>query len=453
MKPFPRPSAWQNVAKVIHPQLPLNQRQSQQLLELLRVAFQRKLDRAYPPLDKRTKSPVSAVGGRHTELDHEVKRPSISQGVSGSPLPSLATSRIVDDILSNALFSTKPNPSSFIFGEASTGMGADLPRTITLSDLDQVKRWFRGCLASGSVEVTTINKYLKIIHDALGMFYGTQKTHRLQEIGAGKDIMQWLGSSDHVLASFSMHGSGYVNLVKSLTAEGRLEDVQKILLLNFNGREPSSFDRCRTVLKTWYQSSYEYGFALEQRLQDYLSFLKALNSRVQLSDSLAPLKAGLSRILQPSATSFAIAVTAGKETVSEDLYNSFFRTVPLWKSPYSIGSALLSMYHPTQPDASQALLMTQRIEKDKIREWPNSVQRRLLKLCLDASTSLLAESRVDDGSKVLSFAKHHFAQWLDLEHDTESSHHTVASATAGHEARMAKSRQQQEFIYANFAMG
>ncbi|KAI0141496.1 hypothetical protein BJ166DRAFT_104921 [Pestalotiopsis sp. NC0098] len=313
----------------IHQPLPLNKRESQQLLNSITSSFRKNLDKEHP-----WQSQDSAEKAMSAALVKS--RPSSETAQKHRP-----TDRHLDSILSNPLFAQR---------SAAT--------TATTTALQQHHDIFDSASSKGMMTVRRAAGYLASIHRELQV-PTLDAPSAVAASGAGLRVVQWLRSSGAENSlEFLSDQMLMPLLVRFMFVEG-LEEVAwtwlsrlgaQLHTLPKDGQTQQSLVCLLQVIRLA-QAYKDHALASSKASLDasYSTFLRA-NQTLPAQDPAA-LK-GLQRYWH--SLSWSSTVHASHyQTPSAPLFDMFTDIGRPWKKPMDI--AHLELHHPTNPDHSSAV--------------------------------------------------------------------------------------------------
>jgi hypothetical protein len=413
------------LASRIHPQLPLSQRESQQLLNLLTTSFRAHLDREHPiaapeaSVKQRTASKQTANPG------HRNAPPSHAESSH-----SIATKHI-DSILTNPLFAVVPQPRR----------GSDAAKTDAKDVLRDPLSWFLGQIAIGAADVKTATACLEML-ERNEQAAGLRPSHQgINPRRPAFQIAEWLRTSGlETSREFIDSQSAFLDpLVRSLYREGEESSIWR-----WFSRSPE-------------QRIKETGLKRSHITEFRVRLLKAIvESKLNGTHDAGPaINAFLTaRHLQKSETGtvtgklfgrsgfhiLGIILSHPQSDLSIETYNLFLRSTKYWARRSALVQAILWLHHPSRPDFRQGIAYLRDPERDSIEDAVVSTQMRQLSvhLCLEVARQALAQEKYQDAMFALEFARKHFPDLVGNTTDLNT------------EADTTDSRRQQEDL--NLAM-
>ena len=387
---------------LVHPPLPLNPRQSTQLLNLLITSFRQTLDKEHGlrtgPEGEAAAESVARHNGKARQRRH-----------STSDLSRRPTDQHIHSILTNPLFSVPPATQ-----EPSTA-GRD-PMEV-----------FDQAVAKGMMDVRS----------ALGCLQETKRQIRrsaipnvkegMRDSGAGLKVLKWLVSSGTANDNDFLRDWKFSKIfMEFIAAEGLQEAAWKWIERAFEGslrlsklsgaERPASNRDLSSPL--WYlvhaeiqgPVSLDAAYACLARAAEYLHGSSAEKSSTR-------------ELLGPAAKLIFDETTSSHfhPAPSESAFNSFIRLAPvllLRRADYVLAS--LGLLHPTQPSADPALaylkILDARQASSSVGEYlriPRYVAQDI-QLGLDSAGFLLHRKRFNDAEWIMQHLQTRYPKQLGL---------------------------------------
>ena len=379
------------LAKKLHPQLPLTPRESQQLLNLLTSSFRSHLDAAHPV--------------HTTEKSHQsVVRKTVDGGdkdyVSFHARSSSAlASQHIDAVLSNPLFAVKP-----------TRRGAASAASELLQD---PVAWFVNEIAAGNATLAKASMCLEMLDRRTA----AQTAHPNEGKPPGAIIGDWLYFSG--LDS----SKEFVEMCIAKTQTKRRSNnfiARLVPLLMADGKT--------SLLWRWFERSWIYTVGPDKELSFRRQLLKHMTQfevsrdlyrglvlfRTACDTSIEKHDVKYYERLKPAGQYLVQAIMARPtDTVNQNLYDSFRRSVPHWTSTHSRWAeavdAMLCLHHPAAVSALPGLQFIQDpAGAATFATASPAVRRFIVQLSLGVARQLLNEESYGDAQVVMAFAKQHF---------------------------------------------
>lgn len=390
----------------IHPPLPLNPRESKQLLNLLTTSFRQQLDREYGAFR-------SEVGGSGKALSCSApsnptlgKRRRHSQSRSESRLPA---DRHLHSILTNPLFSHVPGNS---------GICTHSPR-------DPMDIFDEAC-AKGFMKVEYALACLRAKKNTIVQSSVLSLREAMKESGAGSKVLRWLTSSgvaDNV--TFLQDEVFSEILVDFLVAEGLQVAVwiwmDKLMATlpttNMRQAVDPTVKSAANLLNVLVKAEASGYVSLDLA---YTSFMKAKYLLDKMQYPLRPVLAKAGLFLSRESTFKSSLHLAS----SPMIYNDFLDIIPAFTARRELHFSHLLLHHPANPNTDPALRFLQKVKADVSisaeipsqgssgrKTYPDS---RIISLGLDTAKLLLQKEENVDARWVMSFLQETYAKQLGL---------------------------------------
>lgn len=373
----------------IHQPLPLNKRESQQLLNSITSSFRKNLDKEHP-----WQAPDSTDLGARISANHTPQAP------RESPAKHRPTDRHLGSILSNPLFAQP----SITDGQ-------------TPSELQQHHDVFESAVSKGLMTVRRAAGYLAMVSKQVQLSSLEQPT-AMASSGAGLRVVQWLRASG-TENSLEFLSDRYLMpiLVRFMFFEG-LEEVAwtwlsrlgaQLHALPKDGQTQQSI-ACLLHVIHLAQSNKVHGLgpSLSSLDPSYSAFLRA-NQTLGTEDAAA------TKSLQRywSSLSWSSTVLASQhQAPSAPLYEMFTDVGRPWKKHLDI--AHLELHHPSSPDHSSAVKY---LHDARVQDAANTLKRhekyveRMVSLGTDTVSRLQEVGDQREASWVSEFMAKTFFAW------------------------------------------
>ena len=402
-----KPILLKNLISKIHPQLPLNARESDQLLNVLKTSFRKQLDVVHPTEEQRAVKANSSV-------------------TSKACSSHLSTTRHLDDILSNPLFSIRPK-GTFGSSVTSSNVRAAVRDRMTLEELTTE---FKDRLASGSVTQGLAAKYLKDVFRTALLLNPQDIKKSIATVGSGRLVLKWLQSTG---LSYSPQVIQDMQFISSLTAHLVLEDrhieLKEWLLPSLSIPEEMERSWKRHVIMTYVNTSIaqkDHPDIVVDRYCDLLSsFQKSFSTSPRNKISL----------FSSAGHRLSFYLTSTDRNVSARAYDRFRNAQLPHVGQQSILKALLPLHAPGAADVSIAMKHLRNYASGKW-QLPETgpdhngvkLRRSLSLMCLDTANILIDKKQYKDASWVISYARHEFAAELGIQVGESSAVSYVSSS-------------------------
>ncbi|KAJ9649530.1 hypothetical protein H2199_000306 [Coniosporium tulheliwenetii] len=385
--------AFKALASKIHPQLPLNARESQQLLGLLTTSFRQHLDREYPASQLRDNQAAVQDGRGQpiTPSDANAHRSSHS-----------TANHHLESILTNPMFTTKPKRRSGSSPRAESAHTHTMRLRHVISDPLQ---WFEEKVAGGTANIVGATLCLESL-----------RAPAYRDLNAGTRVLVLLKSVGlHKSEAFYKHQPFLQALAFVLVADG-----QQRLLWSILNVDPAN------ILETTLLDHQDVA-----RWKAYLlkHFVRAELSHPQGQDHAVALILAASSSGNFSGREVNLAVKVfTKHTYSYPFagsvkdFDALLDLAKQWSAELNnLTYARLALRHPQQPSPQPGLEYLQKIHlsPEAVREMQKTRRQSLIQLSLDVARLLLAQGRFEDGAWVLEFAQNNFSEELDLSSETQ----------------------------------
>ncbi|KAH8808185.1 hypothetical protein F5884DRAFT_359737 [Xylogone sp. PMI_703] len=377
----------------IHPPLPLNPRESQQLLNLITTSFRHHLDEEHGKIPK-------AWGDRsHSGKEHARPRRRSFSDAEGRP-----TDRLMHSILTNPLFAYTKDKGTMT-GSARDPM--EIFDEAVAKGLMNIQ-WAHTCLVAKKREIT--GSPALSIHEAM------------RESGAGLKVVKWLmasGTANDI--TFMEKNESFTELLMEYMVVEKLQDVAWVWVkkalarasqlpeLTSENRHDAERVKLRreicTPLLMLVKAEARTALSLDNAYKCIASASQHLAgmTTTQMRAALSP--AGLflthQTLLEPSRHQAAFPET----------FDSFLSLIPAFASDVPYYSARLHLRHPVNPRADLAL----RILKSKQKSSFQDENTKIIRLGVDTARFLLGHDQYDDARWVMNYLSTKFPKELGIE--------------------------------------
>jgi len=377
--------------KIHHP-LPLNPRESQQLLNLLKASFRNQLDREYGTPFK-----------QHGEEAFEPRREKARQYSAPSNTTSRPTDRHLYSILNNPLFSHIPKGCEGLGTRRAARDPMDIFKDGVAQGLMKIE-YARACLEG---------KLQQIISSPV---FSLQEG--MKESGAGLEVLRWLVSSGAMHEAAFLEDLRFTKLLTDfLVAEGHQEVVwawvQKSLdkLSRLRGPviKPEIMDshgiplfyllKQEILVKPTLDSAYDY----------FSQAAKYVHSRCGVKHMIkcALVRSGMLLAFESRHDGMR------RQSPSPEKFDTFVRLLPLFTNKH-YHEIHLRLHHPTKPDVAFALKYLESFVSQGTSALAKPQQTALIEICLDTATYLLAHRRQEEARWVLEFIQTEFSDQIPM---------------------------------------
>ncbi|ROV95234.1 hypothetical protein VMCG_08572 [Cytospora schulzeri] len=316
----------------IHQPLPLNRRESQQLLKTLTTSFRKNLDKEHGYWSSKDTTSVASLKAASTT-------PTITPSVHDSH-HHRPTDRHVRAILSNPLFSY----------DRATQLG---PRVASERDPMDV---FDEAVAKGLMTVRRAAGVLKAKRQAITQSSSVSVNETMATSGTALRVLQWLRSSGHERDLSFVNCTPLIVYLTNFMVEEGLEEISWVWLERLmNGEGPDFRDRkgpspaayildALVRAKVPHGDSLDGGYACMVRARDM--FHKSSSFETDAISAWRALSwwstVSAWQRSQPSGALF-------------DAFSSMGRRLQKFKKSIQVDRAHLELHHPTDPDARLAI--------------------------------------------------------------------------------------------------
>lgn len=382
----------------LHAPLPLNPRESKQLLNLLTTSFRQKLDKEHGFRTESDIEPSTDKAPKHNGNARQRRR-------SHSDADFRPTDRHMRSVLTNPLFSYVPNAHESkadrdpmdVFDEAvAKGM--------------MNTHYARTCLNAKKREI--------IQSPVLSVREG------MRDSGAGLKVLRWLLSSGTANDNEFLKDGQFAEIfMQYVVAEGLQEAAWKWIKRAFDdyprfselwGPERAAARRAM-VRPLMYlvraeasgPVSLDAAYMCISRAAGYLKGLSAL----QMRQLLGPPGWFLSHETIMSHSDHLPA--------SELAFDSFLALIPVMSREVEYHFAHLQLLHPSRPSASLALEFLRKLDTPRDGVTPlnrasSTYEHSIIQLSLDTAKFLLENERFDDAQWVMEYLRTHYPRRLGL---------------------------------------
>ncbi|KAK8120773.1 hypothetical protein PG999_004893 [Apiospora kogelbergensis] len=419
----------------IHQPLPLNQRESQQLLNSITSSFRKHLDQEHPWQSSSSSQeaavpPSAPISKRLEKAVLSNKEPSFSSSSSSQQIHSKQrpTDYHLDNILSNPLFA-KPqsagpsNQQMSLHSEPLPGdVQADIQKQFYIFDSASSRGMLTTKIAAGFLASIS-----RIIHSQSVL--ALEKRMRLGDTGAGLKVVQWLRSSglDHNL-EFLNDPILIKHLAPFLYAEG-LEEVIWTWLSRLGARvvatpEDKETQQAITNLIPYIIKLDESKLGLTRALDDsYSAFLR-------MHQTLEPKNRHMERVVKNSWARLSWKSTvdaAQRPRPSVPLFEMFTDIGRPWGKQLDI--AHLELHHPSSPDHASAVKYLHddgkiaSVAKQVNLAKSDRLSRRMVSLGTDTVQRLNQVGQREEASWVSELMSRTFFAWNSVLRQEERDAH------------------------------
>jgi hypothetical protein len=403
----------------IHQPLPLNPRESQQLLNILTTSFRQHLDREHPPFRSDNASWATRLS---VEDKIHTQSSTVPRRRRNSDHTAHPTDQHMHSLLTNPLFSMSP------------GVKGGKKITDPMNIFDQAVA--KGMMSISYAYTCLVGVKRKIIQSPV-----LEVRDGMQESGAGLKVLKWLRSSGTANDNeFLKHKAFGELLMQFLVAEGlqeatwtwikrALEGRPDIDKLKGSSRLEARQDAIRPLMLLLRAEAMEPNVSLDNAyicLSRAAGYFKS-SSIVEMRPFLGP--PGLFLVHQ------TIFGTHGPS--SESSFESFLGLVPLISKDSDFFSAHLNILHPTKPTPDFALnYLSKHMEPtpeslrkiDGIAEARQSRSR--IQFCLDTAKLCLETNRFGEAHWVMDLLRTNYPRQLGVKEENKQFEQARAEASS-----------------------
>ncbi|MCJ1480683.1 Saccharopine dehydrogenase [Schaereria dolodes] len=362
----------------IHPPFPLNPRDSQKLLSLIKSSFRQQLDREHP-------SPAT------TEIH--------------------ATDNHFHSILTNPLFkaATQKRRSSTVSQRNEHGTSILSLQSLVNRPLEH----FSEQVSLGTASLETASHCLDAQLKNIAASPHGEPGDLLKSSQAAAIVLNWLWSSGIERSTRFLADRGFVNaLIPFLVMEGREEVALEWLKRLQHEMTEIESPRARTMLQIASMQAHILLQMVLAKTRYEETPAGAVQIFVQVSNLLRSssptVRSCCRKILGPAAKSLSCTLTQIDANIRPIVFTSFIRQIELWSSKGSYYHALLWLRCPTCPEGLTALKYIKGIDPQKLENYSVRGRRHLIQLCLDTAQVLLTQHREVDVAWLLGFLQENF---------------------------------------------
>ena len=400
----------------IHQPLPLNPRESQKLLSLLKASFRQQLDREHP---------VTSSGQAHDAHHH------------------------LHSILTNPLFNMHSRKRrSSLRGRGDGHLFVRRPM-----------EYFKEQVAAGTATLDIAKQYLQVQYKSAVASSDLEVTNSLRCSAAGSTVLSWLWSSGLEGSNAFLLDSTFVAAIMPfLVAEGHQTIAWRWLRrlqTNFESKQAEAAsdvaDSRRStanVLLQLVKSELKYGAGLNAAMKCFL----CLTGDEAFAGPLRTDSWAQSKVTYGPAGKYLIHVLVHRsaDTVPDvGLYDDFVQRVGAWTPPTANYIPLLLVHHPIRPDWAPALHRLRSLSPEMLLAATLKKRRRTVQLCLDTAGLLLSQGRQVDAIWVMELAQKIFPEKFDVEQSAESTSLTVSTEETSQHSDEASNLQLLEALAAH----
>ncbi|KAK8879103.1 hypothetical protein PGQ11_000397 [Apiospora arundinis] len=425
----------------IHQPLPLNQRESQQLLNSITSSFRKHLDQEHPWQSSSSSSSQGvATAPPSAPISKRLEKAVLSNKESSSTSSSSSHQQLhskqrptdyhLDNILSNPLFA-KPQRTGASGGGQQISLHSEPLPTDVQADIQKELYIFDSASSRGMLTTKIAAGFLasisRIIHSQSVL--ALEKRVRLGDTGAGLKVVQWLRSSGHDHNLEFLHNPILIkHLAPFLYAEG-LEEVIWTWLSRLGARIVASPEDKETQQAISHLIPYiikldESKLGLTRALDDsYSAFLR-------MHQTLESKNRHMERVVKNSWARLSWTSTvdaAQRPRPSVPLFEMFTDIGRPWGKQLDI--AHLELHHPSSPDHTSAVEYLHddgkiaSVAKQVNQAKSDRLSRRMVSLGTDTVQRLNQVGQREEASWVSELMSRTFFAWNSVLRQEERNAH------------------------------
>ena len=423
MKISPLPGLWSSASK-IHQPLPLNPRESQKLLSVLKASFRKQLDQEHP---------VTSSGSPHDVHHH------------------------LHSVLTNPLFNVNTRRRRL---SSKSRMDGNCGRLQDAQRFDQRPMdHFKEQVATGTATLDTATQYLQAQYIDAVASSDPKAANSLRSSANGSIVLSWLWSSGLEGSNTFLFDHKFVAAIMPfIVAEGHQTIAwrwYRRLQTAFDVKQAKAasdlIDLARStanVLLQLVKSELHHGGGLDAGMKCLLRCTEdgafaspvSTESYVQSSKTCWPATRYLAQAL----------VHRSPGTVPDvALYNDIVQRIGTWAPSCSNVKALLLLHHPVKPDWAPALHCLRSLSPKILLTARPRLRRWTLQLCLDSAGLLLSQGRQVDAVRVMELAQKSFPGNFIVEECAKSTSSTVPREETSQQSDEASNLQLLEALAAH----
>ena len=361
---------WRYLVSKIHPQLPLNPRESEKLLSLLKISFRQQLDREHP---------VALSASRYATDNH------------------------LQSILKSPLFEAEPKKRRS--SSLDQRHGSQLGRVQEL--LERPMEYFRNQVIVGTANLETAKVCLTAQYEKLSSGPASKTMNKFSDTGS--IVLSWLWSSGLAESKSFLQDKRFFDLIAPfLVIEGHGDLIWRWLVQlqpAIDRASPRNIStRRRYMFYKMIESEAKYGAGVTFSVDTFMQ----KSNEVRLSPrALNYISEGL---FDQAGTYLCmeLARASGSNTIAADMYDRFLQTVASWSPRPLYHRGLMELYHLQNPITTSAI--------HYLKQWMpvQSDRRGTVRLGLKAAEVLLHKEAQTDALWVIDFLKTNFAKELGI---------------------------------------
>lgn len=364
----PSNHCWRYLVSKIHPQLPLNPRDSQKLLGLLQTSFSEQLDREHP---------VAMSERRNATDDH------------------------LQSILQSPLFEVGPEKRRLSHPDRRNSN----PRGQVWEFLERPMEYFKERIVAGTADLDVAILCLTVQHKKLLASSNASKTS-IKPSDTGTIILSWLWSSGLTESiSVRKHHEFIKLLTPFLVIEGHGNQIWRWLM-----QPEPSFDSTSPVRPYILWQRHALFMMIKSEVKHGDGWISSSNmfmqilGKVRSTEQIEYVHRGL---FGKAGSYLCFKLIQAPNEIKVEEYDKFYQAVASWSNQPFFHHGFLELYHPQEPIATSAL--------HYLREWTpgKEYRRRTVQLALKAAEVLMSKDLREDAWWIMDFLKSEFGKDLD----------------------------------------
>ncbi|PMD48749.1 hypothetical protein L207DRAFT_16284 [Hyaloscypha variabilis F] len=394
----------------IHQPLPLNPRESQQLLNILTTSFRQHLDREHPPWKTNTvavSSPQSSTTSRRRRKSEPAAHP---------------TDQHLHSLLTNPLFSVLPG----VKGNKTSAERMEMFDQAVAKGLMDIQYAYI-CLAG--VKRDIIKSSVLDIRDGM------------KDCGAGLKVLKWLVSSGMANDNeFLKHNAFGELLMQFLVAEGLQEATWTWIKRALEGRP--NIDRLEGPARLEARQDTIRPLMLLLKAETMGPVVSLDNAYICLSRAAGYFKSSsivdMRPFLGPPGLFLAHrTIFNSHEPPSESSFESFLGLIPVISKDSDYYLAHLNVLHPARPTPDFAMDYLSK-HMDSTSELPQGIDgiskvrqsRSRIQFCLDTAKLLLETERFGEAHWVMDLLRTNYPKQLGVKEENRQLEQARAEASS-----------------------
>ncbi|TVY37657.1 hypothetical protein LSUB1_G004948 [Lachnellula subtilissima] len=393
---------------LLHPPLPLNPRESQNLFNLLTKSFRKHLDKEHGPLTSTPTDAESALTLTDSRAPSHTRRNSHTE--------KHPADRHLSRVLDNPLF-------------IPLGIPLGRGRQILRKDPMLV---FEAAVGKGMMDISSAAKCLWAKKQQIVQSHVSNVQDGMRDSKAGTTVLKWLISSGQANnLDFLRNEEFSVLLMQYMIAEGMQDACWAWIMRSFKEIPhifalPLNSDERQRLKKDIMSPFYFFLSAISSRPHSLDAAYVAMSRAAGYLDHLSLEQA---RDVLGGPVCFIISLTKAmgwdRPPASETNYNSFLRLIPTSRPRFKYDLAHLWLLHPTRPSVDLALEMLREVhtygapliisQSKKVNDWQVNMDNRIMGLGFEAAKYLLKHDRYREADEIMACLRLHFSTQLGLE--------------------------------------